>query len=67
MVKYYKISYYNGDNLMGGQFLEEWQLKQVKHIVDVYFLLFNIINVRMELIYQGSTEVNVELQKIEVF
>ena len=51
---YYKISYYNGNNLLGAQFLEEWQLKCVKYLVDIYLTLYNEINVRMEIPYNPS-------------
>ncbi len=50
---WYKISYYNGDMCLAGQFLEAWQLKQVKTLVNPYFELFKLkeINVRMEISY----------------
>lgn len=63
----YKVSYYNGSNLLGGQFLEEWQLKSVKKLVDPYFLMFglNVINVRMELVYEPDLlKSNLNIQEI---
>ena len=67
---YYKIGYYNGKYLLGGQFLEEWQLKCVKNLVDPYFRMSNLreINVRMKIVYNPSPiKSNLEVQEIEVF
>ncbi len=64
---YYKISYYNGAYLLGGQFLEEWQLKCVKYLVNLYLELYKKINVRMETIYNPSPiKSNLKLQEIGV-
>ena len=50
---YYKIMYYNEDFCFGGQFLEAWQLKYVKNIVDFYFEAFDykVINIRFQTMY----------------
>jgi len=67
MLKYYKVCYYDGDNLLGGQFIEPDQLKYVKYYVAPYLRLFKIITIRIELNYPEPMKVNIELQKIEVF
>jgi len=65
---YYKISYYHGNNLLGGQFLEEWQLKCVKNLVNLYLELYKKINVRMKIVYNPNPiKSNLEVQEIEVF
>ncbi len=67
MLKYYKVSYYNGATLLGGQFIEPYQLKYVKYYVAPYIQLFKIINIRIELNYPEATEVNLKLQEVGVF
>lgn len=64
---YYKISYYNGKYLLGGQFLEEKQLKSVKYLVDLYLELYKEVNIRMESKYNpDSIKQNLEIRQIEV-
>ena len=65
---YYKISYYIGEYLLAGQFLEEWQLKCVKNLVNLYLELYKKINVRMKIVHNPSPiKSNLEVQEIEVF
>lgn len=67
MLKYYKVCYYDGDKLLGGQFIEPDQLKYVKYYVAPYLQLFKAINIRMELNYPEIMEANFELQEVGVF
>jgi len=65
---WYKISYYNGDRCLGGQFLGAWQLKIVKILVNPYFKLFKLkeINVRMEKCYTPDMiKQNIEILPME--
>ena len=65
---WYKISYYNDDKCLGGQFLEAWQLKQVKFLVNPYFKLLNLkeINIRMEICYTPDMiKQNIEIIPVE--
>jgi len=64
---YYKISYYNGEYLLAGQFLEEWQLKCVKYLVNLYLELYKKINVRMKIQYNPSPiKSDLKIQEIGV-
>ena len=64
---YYKITYYNNSFCFGGQFLEKWQLKHVKYIVDFYFTALHLkkLNIRFEIIHIKVNEYNQKLQKSE--
>ena len=62
---YYKITYYSNDFCFGGQFLEFWQLKYIKNIVDFYFEAFNLkeLNIRVDIIEIKSNEYEIQNQK----
>jgi len=64
---YYKVCYYNGDKKVGGQYLKESQLKEVKEFADIYLEIYKKINISMEVHYEPDPiKDNLKIQSIEV-